>query len=284
MRILAAIARTLPASLVFGLARPMGWIGFSVNRFSRTRAINNVRTCFPQESQRRQREIAVKGFQHMTLVALDLLRAPQKNSEALHRINIRNKHYVTDVVKDGRGVVIISAHFGNIGVLPAAFDGVSEHPAYIMRRPTRRVSCIITRARAYRDRYLKPRITFESIDSSKAGALRLAHLLKQGNVVIVLADLTWGSGGVLVELFGMPYEMSRFPATLAIKHGASLIPVMTVRNPDGTYEVVVGPPIEKPETVDTAKYIMTSEFARILEPYIRRSPEQWCWTHQQNWS
>jgi Kdo2-lipid IVA lauroyltransferase/acyltransferase len=284
MRMIAGIAKALPASVVFGAARIMGRIGFSVNGFSRSRAINNVRTCFPQESYRRQRQIAIKGFQHMTLAAMDLLRAPKANSEAVRCLNIANKHYVTDAVKEGKGVVIVSAHFGNIGVLPAAFDGVSEHPAYIMRRPTRRVSCIINKARAYRDRYLKPRTTFESVDSSIAGAIKLAHLLKRGNVVIVLADLTWGSGAVLVDLFGIPYEMSRLPATLAIKHRVALIPVMTLRNAAGTYEVVVAPPIERPNTPDDmAESAMTKEFAGILERYVRSSPEQWCWTHQQRW-
>jgi len=220
----------------------------------------------------------------MTLAAMDLLRAPEVNSEALRRVNITNKHYITDAVKEGKGVVIISAHFGNIGALPVAFDGISEHPAYIMRRPTRRVSCIISKARAYRDSYLKPRTTFESIDSSIAGAIRLAHLLKRGNVVIVLADLTWGSGGVPVDLFGIPYEMSRLPAKLAVKYRACLIPVITLRNADGTYEVVVKSPVESGQvSAQMAVHTMTKEFARILEPYIQMSPEQWCWTHQQGW-
>lgn len=103
---------------------------------------------------------------------------------------------------------------------------------------------------AHRDICLKPRSTFRSLDSSIADALKLAHLLKRGNVVIVLADLTWGSGGVPVDLFGIPYQMSRLPASLAILNGASLIPVMTFWNTDGTHEVTVEPPIEKPEVLN----------------------------------
>jgi Kdo2-lipid IVA lauroyltransferase/acyltransferase len=283
-RLIVRVVRVLPASLVFFTARMMGWIGFCFNGVSRKRAIDNVRTCLPYESHLYHKKIALKGFQHMVLLAVDLLRLPETNSEAIHRINVRNKHYVIDALKEGNGVVIISAHFGNICMLPPAFDGLSEHPAYISRRSARRVSWIIREARAYHDRYLKPRTTFDALESSSANAVKLAHFLKRGNVVIVFADLTFGSGTVLVDLFGSPYEMSRLPASLAILNGAPLIPAMTHRNADGTYEIVVESPIEKPKSPNhTAKYEMTKEFAAILERYVRSSPEQWCWTHQQRW-
>lgn len=284
IRVVVGTVRALPGSLVFCAGRLMGWIGYCANRASRERAIENVRTCFPQESHRLHRKIAVRGFQHMALSAMDLLRAPEEESEVMRRINVRNKHYITNALREGKGVVLVTGHFGNVSVLPAAFDGISKEPAYIMRRPTRRVSWVIREARAYRDIYLKPRSIFRSLDSSIADALQLAHLLKRGNVVIVLADLTWGSGTVLVDLFGIPYLMSRLPASLAILNGASLIPVMTLRNADGTYEVVVEPPIEKPEGLNhDARQTMTKNFATILERFVSSSPEQWCWTHRQGW-
>jgi KDO2-lipid IV(A) lauroyltransferase len=284
IRLVVGIVRALPASIVFVAAEVIGWIGFCANRASRKRAINNVRTCFPNKSHLYHRKIALKGFQHVVLSAVDLLRTPDTNSEMVRRIKLANKDHITNALREGKGVVIISAHFGNISVLPAAFDGISEHPAYITRRPTRRVSWIIRKARAYQDRYLKPRTTFQSLDSSIAGVVKLAHLLKGGNAVIVLADLTFGSGTVLVDLLGIPYEMSRLPASLAILNRAPLIPVMTLRKVDGTYEVVVEPVIEKPKSSGRkARYAMTKEFAGILERYVRSSPEQWCWTHRQRW-
>jgi lauroyl/myristoyl acyltransferase len=219
----------------------------------------------------------------MALSAMDVLRAPEEKSEMMLRINVRNRHYITNALQEG-GVILVTGHFGNVSVLPAAFDGISKEPAYIMRRPTRRVSWIIRQARAYRDNYLKPRSTFRSLDSSSADALELAHLLKRGNVVIVLADLTWGSGTVQVDLFGIPYLMSRLPASLAIINGASLIPVLTCRNADGTYEVTVEPPIKKPQVLNQdARRVMMQQFARILERFVGASPEQWCWTHRQGW-
>ena len=284
IRTVVETVRMLPTPVIFFVARAMGWLGYLANHGSRKRAIRNVRICFPEKSNRQHRRIAVKGFQHMALSAFDALRAPEDRSELMRCINVRGRRHITNALQTGKGVVLVSGHFGNVSVLPAAFDGMSEAPAYIMRRPTRKVSWIIRRARAYRDDYLKPRTTFRSLDSSIKDALEMAHLLKRGNIVIVLADLTWGSGMVLVDMFGIPYLMSRLPASLAIINGAALIPVMIVRNNDGNYDVFVEPPIKKREVQrDIASQTMTREFARILERFVAASPEQWCWTHRQGW-
>lgn len=284
IRALVATARSLPGPLVFFTARLLSWIGYVANRASRGRAIANVRICFAKKSDRQQRKIALRGFQHMALSAMDLLAAPPARSERMRLINIRNGHHITGPLRDGKGVVLVSGHFGNVSVLPAAFDGISNEPAYIMRRPTRQVSWIIRLARAYRDNYLKPITTFRSLDSSSRDALELAHLLRRGNLVIVLADLTWGKGMVPVELFGIPYLMSRLPASLAISNRASLVPAITLRNADGTYEVFVEPAIDKPDLPDDqARQAMTLTFAGVLERFISANPEQWCWTHRQGW-
>jgi lauroyl/myristoyl acyltransferase len=59
---------------------------------------------------------------------------------------------------------------------------------------------------------------------------------------------------------------------------------MTLRNADGTYELVVEPQIEKPERLNhDARQTMTKNFATILERFVNSIPEQWCSTHQQAW-
>lgn len=114
IRLVVGTVRALPGSLVFFAARIMGWIGYVANRVSRERAKDNVRTCFPRKSHRLHRKIAVMGFQHMALSAMDLLRAPEEKSEMMRRFNVRNRHYITNALHEGDGVVLVSGHFGNV--------------------------------------------------------------------------------------------------------------------------------------------------------------------------
>jgi len=99
------------------------------------------------------------------------------------------------------------------------------------------------------------------------------------------ADLTWGSGVIPLSFLGVPYYMSRVPASISLRTNAPLLPIITVRKPDGSYDVVVEDPIETPGAISnrSAEQIMTERFARILERYVRSCPEQWCWVHCDSW-
>lgn len=128
---------------------------------------------------------------------------------------------------------------------------------------------------------LKPKSSFHSLANSIKGAVKAGHLLNRGNVVIVVADLTWGSGAIPLPFMGTLYNMSRAPASLSQLTGASLIPILTFRNTDGTYDIIVGQSIERPTGVSrhAAERIMMENFARILESRVRSCPEQWFWMH-----
>jgi len=58
-----------------------------------------------------------------------------------------------------------------------------------------------------------------------------------------------------------------------------LLPVITVRDRDGGYDIILEQPIERPLAVSLsdAERAMTETFARILDRYVDAAPEQWCW-------
>jgi lauroyl/myristoyl acyltransferase len=109
--------------------------------------------------------------------------------------------------------------------------------------------------------------------------------LKRGNAVIMAADVVWNSSSVPVTFFSEQYNMSRVPASLSVRTKAALLPVITIRNNNGTYKVVIGEPVDwstafsRPET----ERQITEFFAKFLEQHVRRRPEQWGWTHRVSW-
>jgi lauroyl/myristoyl acyltransferase len=81
------------------------------------------------------------------------------------------------------------------------------------------------------------------------------------------ADLTWGLGGIQLSFLGQPDYMSRVPAAISLRTNAPLLPNITRRKPDGSYDVVIEDLIENPRAgskID-AERIMTERFATILE-------------------
>lgn len=282
IHLLVRIVNRLPRRAVLRSALILGRLGYWVYGSQRELALQGIRACYPGNSHSLHKQIAIRAFQHMAVSAIELLRFSEGKLHTRPHIGVRNLHYITEALGKGSGVVLVTAHYGNVGILPFALEGISEDPAYIMRRATRRVGWVVAQFRAYREAYLKPKSSFHSLDSSIKGAVRAGHLLKRGNAVIVVADLTWGSGAISLPFLGFPYNMSRAPASLSILTGASLIPTLTSRNPDGTYEVVVGPPIEHPPNTSrrVAERIMMETFAKSLESFVISCPEQWFWMHR----
>jgi len=261
-----------------------GTTAFHSCRSERSRTLENIRAFYPEESEPLCRRIALRAFRHLVVSSVELLGFGREQPRSRPHIRIINKHLLTEALRQNQGVVLMSAHYGNVGILPFALDGICKSPAYIMRRPKRRVGLFVRQFRAYREKYLKPATNFRALDDSLRGIRTAARLLKQGNAVLEVGDLSWGTGSVSVRIRGMSYDMSRLPASLAIRSGAAIIPVISVRKLNGSYEVIMGAPIEKTaqrfhRESETA---ITQTFASILGDYLNQYPEQWCWTHRQH--
>ena len=281
IHLLVRILNRLPHFVTLNTALILGRLGYWVYRSQRELALQNIRACYPRDSYSLHKQIAIRAFQHIATSVIELLRFSDEKHHIRPCIKVRNLHYITEAVSNGRGAVLMTAHYGNVGILPFALEGICKEPAYIMRRSTRRVGWVVAQFRAYREKYLKPKSSFHSLESSIRGAIRAGHLLKQGNVVMVVADLTWGSSAIPLTFLGIPHNMSRAPASLSVLTKVPLIPVITSRNTDGTYEVVVESPIENPlgASRHDAERIMTENFAKTLERRVSSRPEQWFWMH-----
>jgi KDO2-lipid IV(A) lauroyltransferase len=286
VQLLARMSRSLAGSPLMLIASILGRIGYWLFRSERELAIRNIHACYPNDSSSAHQQIASRSFQHSVLSALDLLRFADEDRSRWPSMAVRNHERISAAVAKGRGVILITAHYGNLSALPFVLKGICADPAYLWHRPTRKVGWAVARFRDYRDLTVRPRTGFHRLESTIGGAMRAVHLLKRGNVVIMGADLTWGSGTVPVTFLGVPYKMSRVPASLSLRTRATLLPITTIRKRDGSYDVVVDEPIQNPTAISSrqAEQLMTEAFARILERRVRLCPEQWCWTHSDSWS
>ena len=90
--------------------------------------------------------------------------------------------------------------------------------------------------------------------------------------------------GVEVEFFGERTTLPGGAATLALRTGAPLIPVVVYSGPGTGTPGVVHPPLDTTRRgtlrADVAR--LTQELATIFEDDIRRHPEQWH-LYQPNW-
>jgi KDO2-lipid IV(A) lauroyltransferase len=118
-------------------------------------------------------------------------------------------------------------------------------------------------------------------DGSSTAILRA---LKEGAVVGLVSDRDLAGNGVAVNFFGERTTLPGGAATLALRTGAVLLPVVVYSGPGNWHTGVVHPPLDTTRSASLRADVsrLTQELATCFEEFIRRRPEQWH-LYQPNW-
>ncbi|MDP2737374.1 MAG: lysophospholipid acyltransferase family protein [Pseudorhodobacter sp.] len=173
-----------------------------------------------------------------------------------------------EALQDGRGVILVSGHFGNYDVLRArlAADG---HMVGGLYRPfaSPRLDRPYRKAIAGIGGPIFPR--------GRRGLAEMVRHLRDGGLVGILIDQHMSHGAPL-KFFGRTAMTAVSAAEMALKYNALLVPVYGVRQPDGiNFELLVEAPVP-PSTPE----IMTQARNDSRERQVRAHMDQWLWVHR----
>lgn len=268
LELIEDIISALPLRLVQGLGTAIGRFGYILDGQHRKLAISNITKVFGSTKTKRDIEkIARMSFQNLGKTVIEFIRDVPEGLVQMAW------HDMDDLVKRHKGVIFILGHFGNWEILGrlTASRGI-KFTAVGKAVRTRRINEYITNKRH--------KAGLEMVD--KKGALgELLKALRRNRSVAILIDQYAGRHGVFVNFFGIPTSTTSSPAVLALRTGAPVVPVFTVRTGTG-YKGFIEPPIYVTRTGNIARdiYTNTQKFTESLEKYVRMYPEQWWWVHR----
>jgi KDO2-lipid IV(A) lauroyltransferase len=106
---------------------------------------------------------------------------------------------------------------------------------------------------------------------------RLMALLERNEVVCVAGDGQTGQKSVTVDLLGRPRGFATGVASLGRLSGAPLLPMVCIEEPAGRFRLIIEPPLALPEPAERERALaeVMGQYARLLESYIRRYPDQY---------
>jgi KDO2-lipid IV(A) lauroyltransferase len=177
-------------------------------------------------------------------------------------------------VSKGHGALILTAHFGNWELMCAAASLKLGNVA-VVARPLDFVPMdeVINGLRSRFGAVIIPH---------KEAARRIVGALRQKMLIGILLDQKedWYQG-VFVPFFGRWACANKGMAVLALKTGAPVVPVFSVRQKNGRYKVVFEKEVELQRTGDKIRDVEdnTENFTRIIERYVRNKPDHWFWFH-----
>ena len=193
-------------------------------------------------------------------------------AEIVARTHVENEHLMRDAYAAGNGVILTLPHQGNwdYGGVWATLTGM----------PFTTVAERVEPARLF-ERFVAMReaIGMEVIPLTGGAASPfplLEERLRAGGMLCLLGDRDLTARGVEVDFFGAVARFPAGPAALALRTGATLLPVTLSFREDGwslhPHDPVVPPVVGEPsEQVAT----MTQQVARAFERGIREHPQDW---------
>jgi KDO2-lipid IV(A) lauroyltransferase len=235
-------------------------------------ALDNLRRCFGAErSGSDLRRLGRRSFQHLGMNLVEISRYVHRPTDVmLSQVHLQGGEHLQAAAAAGRGILVLTAHYGNWELLAAA-HGLSGLPLSIVTRPLDH-PLLDELAGNFRRRSGAELITKRQAVREVLGALR-----RQRMVGILLDQNATRDEGVFVPFFGSDASTSKGLALLALRTGAPVVPVFLRRESDGRHCMDVGPALPPPPDGLVTTY--TATFNRVLEAAIRQAPEQWLWMH-----
>jgi KDO2-lipid IV(A) lauroyltransferase len=254
----------------------IGDIGYYLDREHRAIARHNLRLAFgdtlsEDEIDRIVREV----FRNFAQTAVEFVRIPSLNYEkAITFINPENRERLDRCLEQGKGVILVTGHFGNWELMAAA-GALAGYPISAVARPMNHSiwDKIINEIR--QSSGLK-------VITRDRSAFSIVKKLKRNEVIGILTDQNTRHQNVFVDFFGMKAATTPGPAMLALKTGAVLIPAFMLRNGLGSHRLIIEEPIEIVPTgdIEADTFALTQKYTAALEKYVRQYPSQWLWLHR----
>ncbi len=267
----------IPFSVCQYLGRIVGTVFFLIPMERKGAMEDNIRKSLGDFLDETGIKRLQKGiYRHFGQMVFEIPHIFRLNHHNLKRyVYFMNEKSYVDARNSGKGVFLLTGHFGNWELMAAAVS---------LRFGK---TSIVVRPIDYRplDRLVEDlRTRFQSATIPKQKAMRrILMTIKRKGVVGILLDqnVDWYEG-VFVKFLGRWACTNKGLALMALKTGALVIPLFSIRQDDGRYCIIFEEAVELVQTGDKTKDIEenTALFTRIIEAYIRQYPEQWFWFHR----
>ena len=273
---LITLLRYLPRRTGITAARGLAAILYSAMGRQRNNTIAHLKLAYGDEKTDKEiRCIARAVFRHFLTAGVDAARIPIFLKEGMDRhIRADNMHYFEQAFRRGKGMILLTAHFGNWELLGAWLTW-KGYPLRVVGSPLAnpRLDQLITETRNQAGYFNIARGT---------ETREIIRSLKNGYPLGILMDQDTRVKGVFVDFFGRKANTPVGPVLLARRFNIPIIPAFMHLEPDFIYHVECLPPINPSATGDPEKDVLADvqQCSDVYERIIREHPEQWAWFHR----
>lgn len=261
----------LPHGAQLRLGRLLGRILYRLAAKRRRIAATNIRLCFPGLSAAEQGRLVRSAFESYGMSIFETGCAWLRGVDHLHdRAEVTGVEHIQAAQEEGRGVLIIGAHFSTIDIAGALVASYLTMDVIYRRSRNAVFDRLIRRGRG---RYFGAVLDKEDMRGIIRG-------LREGHAIWYAADQNYASRhSVFAPFFGVQAATIRSTSRLVRMTGAAAVFCSHFRLEGGKrYRVDFSPVLENfpaaDETVDARRV------NQLIETALADHPEQYLWLHR----
>ncbi len=252
-------------------------IGRGVYRLGIRREVvdENLRFAFPEKDEAWISGVTRAAYEHLGREATAMMRLSKLDARAvIDRTVTLGWDQLEGALSEGRGLLLVTGHYGNWEIAAAAVAARGVPIAAIVRRQRNR----LVDARLQE---LRRNLGVETIYQGQAPS-QVPRVLRANGVVGIVGDQDARRSGIFVPFFGRPASTHRGPALFALRLNAPVFSCIARRLPGPKFRYeVAGERVDVQRTgvLDADVRRLTAELASRLEHQVRQAPEQYFWFH-----
>ena len=257
-------------------AKLMGAFFYYIIPIRKRTVYENLKIAFPNFDEKKINQVALGSYISFSVALVEILYMPWMTRRELENaVLFLNRDLILEKHKENKGVILLSAHFGNWEYI-AASGGCQLNVPFSVIVKSQRNTLVDNWINKMRTRWTN-KVIFLGVS--------IRYIYKEmldKNIVAMVADQRGPREGIRVNFFGRPTAIYQGPAMLALKTGAPILYGIAVRQTDAIYKVeMVEIDRSNLPDDDSEKVIEISQrHMAHLEKLIREHPEQWLWHHK----
>ncbi len=269
------LARFLPFKIIQRLGRLFGIFMFNFIPYRKKIAFENLRKSFPEKSDEEIKKILKLAYVNLGITLFEFMGfANLRISDFDDLVRFENFDIVAEALEKGKGLILMSGHFGNWELSAIATGIKIGKPLNVIVKKQRNklVDHEINKWRCWFGNKIIP------MEKAFRESLRI---LSEGGIVALLADQSAPKEGLYVNFFGRPASTFAGPALMSIRSGAPIVMGFAIREKNYRYRIVFEK-IDFTSSGDENETIikLTQLHTSTLEKYIRLYPDHWLWFHR----
>jgi len=275
-RIIYLMSYLFPLKFYQKIGGVIGLTGYYFIPKYRNIAIKNVKSVL-LKNDKQAKNLVKKVFINQAKNFFELLQMSKLNrDDVLKYIEIKNIHNLKNAFEKKKGVILLTAHFGNWELIGAVIC-FYKFPLNVIAR------------KIYIDEFNQILIKIREKFGEKVilrgeifSAKYILKALKKGEIIAMLIDQNTKSvPGIYVNFLNKIAYTPIGPAAISLRSKCSLVPAFIYKNKNNKHTVEFLPEVELIRTNDYKYNLLlnTQKFNKIIEKYIQNYPEQWVWFH-----